>query len=123
MTEQRSRALPGDAGMTLVEMMVVLVILAIGVLALSAVQLRSSTDVFSTGRHTRALMVAQTRVEIARSAGYLLAVSDSGTTDGFAWRALVDSSDVGLRRVRVSVNWTDKGRARSIQLNDLVALR
>jgi Tfp pilus assembly protein PilV len=108
---------------TLIEIMVVLVVVSVGVLALSGVQMRSSADVYSTGRHTRALQVAQQRIEIARGGGFALAVSDSGTTDGFAWRTLVDSADVGLRRVRVSVNWTDKRQARSVQLNDLVAQR
>jgi prepilin-type N-terminal cleavage/methylation domain-containing protein len=122
---QRNLSLPhGDeAGVTLIEIMVVLVVVSVGVLALSGVQMRSSADVYSTGRHTRALQVAQQRIEIARGGGFALAVSDSGTTDGFAWRTLVDSADVGLRRVRVSVNWTDKRQARSVQLNDLVAQR
>lgn len=123
MADRRARPLADEAGMTLVEIMVVLVVVAIGVLALSAVQMRSSKDVYSTGRHTRALLLAQTRMEIARSAGYILAQSDSGSTDGFAWRTVVDSSDVGLRRVNVAVTWTDKGLARAIRLNDLVALR
>jgi prepilin-type N-terminal cleavage/methylation domain-containing protein len=123
MTERRPSSLPRDAGLTLVELMVVLVVVAVGALALSAVQMHSSTDVYSTGRYTRALSLAQTRMEIARGAGFALAQSDSGATDGFAWCTLVDSADVGLRRVRVAVNWTDKGRARSIQLNTLLALR
>jgi Tfp pilus assembly protein PilV len=109
--------------MTLVELMVVLVVVAIGVLALSAVQTRSSTDVYATGRSTRALQLAQTRIEIARGAGFALAQSDSGATDGFTWRTLVDSADVGLRRVRVNVAWTEKGRVNAVQLNDLVAQR
>lgn len=123
MTERGARSRPQEAGLTLVELMAVLVVFAVGVLALSAVQMRSSADVYSTGRHTRALSLAQSRMEIARGAGFSLAKSDSGTTDGFAWRTLVDSVDVGLRRVRVGVNWTDKRMARSIQLNNLVALR
>jgi prepilin-type N-terminal cleavage/methylation domain-containing protein len=124
MTEQRSRFLPEDSrGVTLVELMIVLVVVAIGVLALSAVQTRSSTDVYTTGRHTRAVQVAQTRMEIARSAGFSLAQSAAGTTDGFAWQTVVDSVDVGLRRVRVTVQWTVRGQARSVQLNNLLAQR
>jgi len=112
-----------EAGLTLVELMVVLVIAAIGLLALSGVQTRSSTDVYSTGRHTRALEVANERIEIARGAGFALAQSASGTTDGFAWSTVVDSADIGLRRVRVTVSWTDKNRARSLQLTSLMAQR
>lgn len=112
-----------SAGVTLIELMVVLVVVAVGVMALSAIQTRASTDVYTTGRETRALRVAQTRIEMACGAGYLLAASDSGMTDGFAWRAVVDSADVGLRRVRVTVAWTDKRGARSIELDNLLALR
>ncbi len=120
MTDLRRRE---EAGVTLVELMIVLVIVAIGVLALSAVQTRSSRDVYSTGRHERAMQLAQARMEIARTAGYASAVSDSGTTDGFAWWARVDSANVGLRRVHVTVSWTDHGRSTDAQLYDLLARR
>ena len=66
-----------EAGVTLIEIMVVLVVVSVGVLALSGVQMRSSADVYSTGRHTRALQVAQQKMEIARGGGFALAVSDS----------------------------------------------
>ena len=63
------------------------------------------------------------RSEIARGAGFALAVSDSGTSDGFAWRTAVDSVDVGLRRVNVTVQWSEHGAARSVRLLNLLALR
>lgn len=124
MNKRESRYLPADnRGISLVELMVVLVVVAIGVLALSGVQTRSSTDVYSTGRHSRAVHLAQMRMEVARGAGFALAQSDSGTTDGFAWRTVVDSADVGLRRVRVTVAWTDQGDSRDVRLNNLLAMR
>lgn len=124
MTERAPRLQPADSrGFSLVELMVVLVVVAIGVLALSAVQTRSSTDVYATGRHTRALQVAQTRMEIARGAGFALAQADSGATDGFAWHTAVDSVDVGLRRVNVTVRWSEHGAARSVRLLNLLAMR
>lgn len=124
MTEHAARFLPGDSrGISLVELMVVLVVVAIGVLALSGVQTRSSSDVYSTGRHTRAVQLAQLRMEVARGAGFSLAQSDSGAADGFGWRTVVDSADVGLRRVRVTVEWADQGRARSVRLTNLLAMR
>ena len=124
MTDRKRRFLPADsAGVSLIELMAVLVIVAVGVLALSAIQTRSSTDVYNTGRHTRALQVAQTRMEVARNAGFGLAQSDSGTADGFQWLTVVDSADVGLRRVRVTVAWTDKRGPDAIQLNNLLAQR
>jgi Tfp pilus assembly protein PilV len=103
--------------------MIVLVILAIGILALSGVQTRSTRDVYSTGRHTRALAVAQARMEVAKTAGFNLAVSDSGVSDNFNWRTLVDSIGPGLDRVRVRVTWTDRGTPRQLELNNLLSRR
>ncbi|MCC6348451.1 MAG: prepilin-type N-terminal cleavage/methylation domain-containing protein [Candidatus Eisenbacteria bacterium] len=124
MTERIHTAPPAnERGISLIELMVVLVVVAIGVLALSAVQTRSSTDVYATGRHTRALQVAQTRMEIARGAGFAAAQTDSGSADGFNWWTAVDSVDVGLRRVNVSVRWSEHGEARSVQLLNLLAKR
>jgi prepilin-type N-terminal cleavage/methylation domain-containing protein len=124
MTESRRHTGPRDQdGISLIELMVVLVIVGVGILALSAVQTRSSTDVYSTGRQTRALQLAQTRMELARGAGFALAQSDSGSADGFQWQSVVDSAGIGLRRVRISVTWSDHGRPTAIELDNLLAQR
>jgi prepilin-type N-terminal cleavage/methylation domain-containing protein len=111
------------AGVTLIELMFVLVIIAVGILALSGVQTRSSTDVYSTGRRTRAVAVAQTQMEIARGLGFALATPDSGQTDGFDWRTDVDSLDVGLHRLRVTVSWTERETPSSVQFTNLLSTR
>ena len=80
----------GSRGFTLVELMIALVVIAVGILALSGVQTRSSRDVYSTGRQERALALAQERIEIARSAGYATVAADSGQTGVFAWRTGVN---------------------------------
>ncbi len=114
---------PGEGGFSLVELMVVLVFISIGVLALSSVQVTSFTDVYATGRYTRALDLAQTRMETARAVGYSLAQSDSGSVDGFTWLCLVDSGGVALKRVTTTVSWTDKRGARSVRLMNLISAR
>jgi Tfp pilus assembly protein PilV len=115
---------------TLVELMVVLVVVGVGILALSGVQTRSSTDVYSTGRRTRAIEVAQTQMEVARSLGYTLAAPDSGQTDLFNWRTDVDSVDVsgvplpiGLHRLTVTVSWTESNTPDSVRFYNLVSDR
>lgn len=116
----------GGGGFSLVELMVVLVLVAVGILALAGVQTHSFTDVHSSGRATRALDLAEMRMEVARGAGYLNAVSDSGVTDSFNWRTIIDSTDVtdtGLRRATITVWWTDNGRPQSVQLTNLLAAR
>jgi prepilin-type N-terminal cleavage/methylation domain-containing protein len=119
----RSRQGGNPAGVTLVELMIVLVVIAIGVLALSGVQTRSSRDVYATGRRTRALAVAQTQIEVARSLGFTGAVRDSGQADGFNWKTSVDTTGVDLKRLTVTVSWSEKGLADSLQLIDLLSAR
>ena len=118
---------PENAGVTLVELMIVLVIIAVGILALSGVQTRSTTDVYSVGRRTQALAVAQTEMEVGRSLGFTLAKADSGQSDIYTWRAAVDSvdtgPDTGLHRVTITVSWTEQGQPWSVQLIDLLSER
>jgi prepilin-type N-terminal cleavage/methylation domain-containing protein len=111
------------AGVTLVELMVVLVLLGTGVLALAAVQTRSNRVVFETGQDTRALSIGQAQIEAARTAGFAGAVADSGRVDVFDWRTEVSEVEPGLHQVDVTVSWLENGGLRSLRLNTLVAER
>jgi type IV pilus assembly protein PilV len=113
----------GDRGFTLVEVMVALVVIAIGVMALSVIQTRSSGDVYATGRQTRALNLAQERVETVRAAGYSAAVSGGGSSGPFTWATRVDSLSTDLKAVTVSVSWAELGRPRTVQLQTMLSAR
>ena len=97
--------------------------IAIGVLALSAAQTRSSVDVYGTGRQTRALQLAQSRMETTRGVTFAAAVSDSGISDGFNWQTQVDTLGADMKTVRVVVSWTDHARPRSLRLDNLISDR
>lgn len=112
-----------SAGFTLIELMVALVIVAVGVITLSGVQTRASRDVHATGRRTSALALAEERIEVARSAGYSNAVSANGTSGGMSWDTRVTTVDVELRSVTVTVTWNEAGTSQSVQLMTLLALR
>jgi Tfp pilus assembly protein PilV len=103
--------------------MIALVVLSIGILALSAIQTRSSSDVYSAGRASGALALAQERIEISRSAGYTNAVSDSGQAGPYAWAAHVDSVALELKQINVAVTWTENAAPRSLQLQTLLSVR
>lgn len=111
------------AGFSLVELMIVLVFLAIGILALSGVQTSASRGVYATGRRTRALALAQNRMELTKGMGYGSAVPDSGQSEIFAWNTRVDSVSTALQRVQVTVSWNDQGRPYTVQLVDLLSGR
>jgi type IV pilus assembly protein PilV len=111
------------AGFTLIEIMVALVIIAIGVIALSGVQTRSSNDVYATGRSTRALALAQQHIEMLRAGGYVAAVSDSGQDGVFTWTAHVDSAAVDLKSIDVAVTWPEQLQSRTVRLTTLLSTR
>jgi prepilin-type N-terminal cleavage/methylation domain-containing protein len=122
-TDRVQRVGRGDSGFSLIELMIALVVVSIGLLALSAVQTRSSNDVYSTGRQSGALALAQERIELARAAGFTAAVSDSGQTGPYLWTTHVNPAGLELNQVDVSVVWSEQGIARSLQLQTLLSLR
>jgi prepilin-type N-terminal cleavage/methylation domain-containing protein len=112
-----------NTGFSLVELMVVLVILAIGLLPLALIQTRAQQDVFESGQYTEALQVAQLQMESAKSQGFGSAVTDSGAVDSFTWRATVSNVSFGLDQIVVDVQWNEKGRQRTVQIIDRVSFR
>ena len=112
-----------SAGFSLVELMVVLVILAIGLLPLALIQTRAQQDVFESGQYTEALQVAQLQMETAKSQGFGNAVTDSGLVDVYTWRATVSNVSFGLDQIVVQVQWNEKGRQRNIQIMDRLSFR
>lgn len=124
MIDRKDRIVKNDAaGFTLVELMIALVVIAIGVMALSGVQTRSSRDVYATGRSTRALALAQQRIEIKRAGGYAAAVTDSGQQDNFQWIAQVDSAGIDLKSIDVTVTWPEQMQTQSVRLTTLISAR
>lgn len=112
-----------NAGFSLIELMVVLVILAIGLLPLALIQTRAQQDVFESGQYTEALQVAQLQMESAKSQGFGSAVTDSGAVDSYTWRATVTNVSFGLDQIVVDVQWNEKGRQRNVQIIDRVSFR
>jgi prepilin-type N-terminal cleavage/methylation domain-containing protein len=113
-----------NAGFSLVELMVVLVILTIGLLPLALVQTRAQQDVFESGQFSEALHVAQMQMEEVKSQGFNNAASDSGMVDNvYSWRTNVNNIGTGLNRVTVQVSWNEKGQIRNVQVVDLMSFR
>lgn len=120
---RRAAPLNSSAGVTIIELMVVLVLVAVGILALSGIQTHSTTDVYTVGRRSTALAVAQTQMESKRALGYTLAVSDTGSTGIYNWTSVVDSVGPGLSRITVTVSWSVDSVADSVKLYNLLSAR
>ena len=113
----------GETGVTLVEAMVALVLFAVGILALAAVQTRSRTVVYATGTETRAMAVCQAQLETARATGFGVAQPGSGQVGNFQWTTEILTVNSSMDRVRVTVSWGEQGRPRSVSLNTLLSAR
>lgn len=115
-----------QAGFTLVELMVVLVILTIGLLPLAIIQTRAQQDVFEAGQFSEAVNVAQLQIESAKALGFGNIQPDSGLVDGvYTWNMQVApvAGFQGLEQITVSVGWDEKGRTRGITVFDRVSRR
>lgn len=112
-----------ERGFSLVELMVVLVILAVGILPIAYVQTRAQQSVFDSGRETEALGVAQTIMETARSQGFGTVVDGAGDVGTYQWTRTVQTVSFGLQQISVTVNWNERGRPRSVTVVNLLSMR
>ncbi len=112
-----------ERGFSLVELMVVLVVLAIGLLPLAFVQTRAQQEVVDSGRQTEALALAQLQMETAKTLGFGVAATDTGVVGNYQWIQSVQNVSLGLDQVTVTVNWTERGRPMSIAVINRLSMR
>lgn len=112
-----------DDGFTLVEVLVVMVILAIGILPLALVQSRARAEVQEADNYTRAVTIAQRELEWVKGQGFAAAAPDSGLESGVAWRTQVTDVDVGLRRIDVSVVFNQGALPDTLRMTSLLSMR
>jgi type IV pilus assembly protein PilV len=102
---------------TVVEVLVALVVVAVGLLGVagaSATALRASNAAM---RERSAISRARTRLALIQAAGCLAAADGERLLgNGLADRWAVAAAEHGVRMVSVSVEWDDLGRRRSFQL-------
>jgi prepilin-type N-terminal cleavage/methylation domain-containing protein len=116
-------ALRKTDGFSLVELMVVLVVLAVGLLPLAFVQTRSQQNVVDSGRYSQAMELAQLQLEAARSRGYGNVQAANGTAGSYAWNSTVQNVSFGLDQVTVQVTWRERGNPRTVTVIDMMSLR
>jgi len=119
----RRRMAPGRDGFTLVEVLVVMVIMAIGILPLAFIQTRARSEVQESDNYTRAVTVAQHRLEWTKGLGFAAAAPDSGTQDGVVWRTDLADVDLGLRRIDVTVIFNQGATPDTLQMTSLLSMR
>ena len=120
------RMLKTRAGFTLIEVMVSIVILAIGVLGLAPLMAVSITGNAFSNEATRANVIAQDKIEelknMAAFAGGITFVDTAAVDNQFFYMARVDNTasdgtvPAGVYKIFIRVNWTDQaGVARRLE--------
>jgi type IV pilus modification protein PilV len=112
-------------GFTLIEVMVSIIVLAIGVLGLAPLMAVSITGNAFSNEATRANVIAQDKIEELKNTGSFASIphtDTSGVDNKFFYMARVDdnTSDgtvpAGVYKIFVRVNWTDQaGVARRLE--------
>jgi len=114
---------PDRRGFSLVEIMMVLMILAVGVLPIAVIQHRARRAVGEADRHTQAIAVAQMQLERLKSQGFGNIADENGVSGNVTWVAQVANVSFGLDRVTVTTSWQNKGVVETLTVSDLISMR
>jgi len=110
-------------GFSLVEIMVVMTILAVGVIPIAVVQSQARREVVEADRHTDAIALAQAQLERLKGLGFGNVVDQNGVDGAFTWQAQVVNVSWGLDRIDVTVTWNTANTAETLTVSDLVSMR
>lgn len=118
-----------EAGFTLIEVMMSAVVLAIGLLALAAMQGAAIKANYQAKKHTLAVALAENRIESYRNMAYdtlpsgTITESDlvSGDVGHFTRVTTIqnDTPVAGLKTITVSVSWND-AKLRTVTLKTII---
>lgn len=114
---------PGRDGFSLVEMLVVMLILAVGILPVAVVQHRARQEVVKSDLHSQAVTVCQSQLERLKGMGFGNAAPDSGDTGRIAWNARVTNVAFGMDRIDVTATWQSNRGQETLTIADLVSMR
>jgi prepilin-type N-terminal cleavage/methylation domain-containing protein len=111
------------AGFSLIEIMVVLLILAVGVIPIAVVQHHARREVTEADRHTDAIVLAQGQLERLKAMGFGNVVPDSGVVNNINWTSRVNNVSFGLDRIDVIATWGTGRDQQTLVVSDLVSMR
>ncbi len=114
---------PDRAGFTLVEILVVLMIITIGIVPLALVQTRARHEVSRSDEMTQAIVLAQNRIEQARSVGFGNVLPDSGQVGRMRWLLTVQNASFGLDEIGVTISWNDPQGVQTLRMSSLLSMR
>ena len=121
----------GEGGISLLEVLVAFVILALSVTVLFRIFTSGATNVVVSQQYVDAMQLAESKLSMTGVTTDLTPVIDSGETDnGYTWTLAVEPFSfyeeaeqeqypVTAYKVTVQVNWVELGHQRQVQLDSI----
>jgi len=111
-----------EKGFSMIEILIALSVFAVGLLAISSLQIGSINNNGKARRSLKAVAIAQDQVETLMTTAYA-AVNTSGPVTvnnryNVAW--IVDPPIENTKDVALVVSWPERGKTRSITMNFIV---
>lgn len=112
-----------DKGFTIIEVMIVIGIFAIGILAVASMQVSAFQGNRSATLRTIAITLASERMENLISQDYGAIVSGNQTVDNFdiSWTVTNDSPLAKTKTITATTTWNDRGESRNVNLSYILA--
>lgn len=110
-------------GFTIIEVMVVIGIFAIGILAVASMQVSAFQGNRSAMLRTNAITLATERMENLVSQNYALISADSETVDNLdiIWTVSENTPLTDTKTIAVTVTWNDRGTFQNVNLSYIIA--
>ena len=107
----------GKKGFTLTEILIGLVILAIGILAITAMQITSTKGGYFSNSVTRATILAQDKLEYLKNLSYrdsnlISGEHNEGPISGTIFSrqyTIVEDAGNSIKTITVTIQWADRG--------------
>jgi type IV pilus assembly protein PilV len=116
-----------EKGLTLLEVLVAMVVLSLGLLALTKMQITAIQVNAASGRLTQATAIAQDKLEQLMALPYddpqlddddLTPHTETRPAQGYTitWRVDQDALAVGVKTINLTVTWSNRGQPKTFSL-------
>jgi type IV pilus assembly protein PilV len=125
---KRERLMRPEEGFTLIEIMITLVIMSIGLIALSGLQINAIRGNVFSKRLTTAVSIGQEKLEQIKNTSYANIQSESSTqinksNINFTRQVIVtnNTNPANTKTVKVTVTWTQGSKSYTVPISTLLS--